>query len=59
MAMQRIDDNNRKSSGIGIRLTYNEKQMVNHICSKNELDTSDMIRELIRKEYNRIKKDSE
>ena len=57
MAKERIDGDIKKSTGIGIRLSSGEKEKVNYICSKNELDISDMIRMLINNEYYRLAND--
>lgn len=51
----RIDDVSRKSQGIGIRLSLKERDMVSYICKIHELDKSDMIRRLIRNEYDKCK----
>lgn len=55
MGTQRIDNVSRKSQGIGIRLSLKERDMVSYICKCHELDKSDMIRMLIRNEYDKCK----
>lgn len=55
MGTQRIDNVSRKSQGIGIRLSLKERDMVSYICKCHELDKSDMIRRLIRNEYDKCK----
>lgn len=54
MGTQRVPDNSRKSRGIGIRLTPDEKEMVGYISNKHEMDVSETIRKLIRNEYYRL-----
>lgn len=54
MGTQRIPDNSRRSRGIGIRLTPDEKEMVGYISSKHEMDVSGTIRMLIRDEYYKL-----
>lgn len=53
MGTPRIDEVSRKSQGIGIRLSLKERDMVGYICKVHELDKSDMIRRLIRNEYDK------
>lgn len=55
MAKERVDRDAKKSKGIGIRLNPGEKDRVNYICNRNELDISDMMRQLINQEYFRLK----
>lgn len=55
MGTPRIDEVSRKSQGIGIRLSLKERDMVSYICKCHELDKSDMIRRLIRNEYDKCK----
>lgn len=55
MGTPRIPDNSRRSRGIGIRLSLKERDMVSYICKCHELDKSDMIRRLIRNEYDKCK----
>lgn len=54
MGTQRIPDNSRRSRGIGIRLTPDEKEMVGYISNKHEMDVSGTIRKLIRDEYYKL-----
>ena len=54
MGTPRISDNSRRSRGIGIRLTPDEKEMVSYISNKHEMDVSETVRKLIRNEYYRL-----
>ena len=54
MGTQRLPDNSRRSRGIGIRLTPDEKEMVSYISNKHEMDISETIRQLIRDEYYKL-----
>lgn len=54
MGTPRIPDNSRRSRGIGIRLTPDEKEMVSYISNKHEMDVSGTIRKLIRDEYYKL-----
>lgn len=53
MGTPRIDDISKKRHGIGVRLTLKERDMVGYICKVHDLDKSDMIRRLIRNEYDK------
>ena len=57
MAAKRVPEEERRDTGIGLRLSPVEKDMVNYICNKNRLDISEMMRDLIRHEYYRIKQE--
>ena len=57
MAARRVIEEERRDTGIGLRISAAEKDMVNYICNKNGLDISDMVRDLIRQEYYRIKQE--
>ena len=54
MGTQRLPDNSKRSRGIGIRLTPNEKEMVSYISNKHETDVSETVRQLIRNEYYKL-----
>lgn len=55
MGKERVERESKKSKGIGLRLSPFEKDEVNYICAKNQMEISDMIRKLISQEYNRLK----
>lgn len=54
MGTQRLPDNSKRSRGIGIRLTPDEKEMVSYISNKHEMDVSGTVRKLIRDEYYKL-----
>lgn len=54
MGTQRLPDNLRRSRGIGIRLTPDEKEMVSYISNKHDMDISGTVRKLIRDEYYKL-----
>lgn len=53
MAKERIDRENKRTTGIGVRMNNFEREKAEKLCSEEGYQMSEMIRRLIMKEYDK------